>query len=98
MTKQGSTFTVVQRELGLLEALLADAHGNASYLGRPWAAAGYLRVAAKKAEALAALLDAVQDTDREREEKKPRSSWWPLRKNVLAGWTRSARIIPGWRR
>lgn len=69
MTKQGSTLAIVQGELGLLEALLADAHGNASFLGRPWAAAGYLRIAAKKAEALAELLDAVQDTDRERGEQ-----------------------------
>jgi len=63
-----STFSIVQSELGLLGALLADAHGNAAFLGRPWAAAGYLRVAAKKASALADLLDAVQDTNRERGE------------------------------
>jgi hypothetical protein len=69
MTKKGSTFSIVQSELGLLEVLLADTHGNASFLGRPWAAAGYLRIAAKKAEALAELLDAVQDTDHERGEQ-----------------------------
>lgn len=69
MTKKRSTFALVQAELGLLEALLADARSNAAFLGRPWAAAGYLRIAAKKAEALAELLDAVQDTDRERGEQ-----------------------------
>jgi hypothetical protein len=69
MSKKGSTFSIVQSELGLLDVLLADAHGNASFLGRPWAAAGYLRIAAKKAVALAELLDAVQDTDRKRGEK-----------------------------
>lgn len=69
MTKKGSTFAIVQSEFGLLEALLADARGNASFLGRPWAAAGYLRIAAKKASALAELLDAVQGTDRERGEQ-----------------------------
>ena len=67
-TKERDSFAITKAAFASIDALVKDAHGNATMTGdrkRLAIAAGYLRLAAQKSAALADLVESVADQKRQ---------------------------------